>query len=106
MTGEHTYAGIPLWMLIAIVDGEDLDHYEFNDTLAADGYDVNVSAADYYTTLASSTVAYNNSIIVAFMLDGEFLTGDDYPLKLVGEYLLGSQKVKAVTTIELVGLPA
>lgn len=104
-TGEHTYAGIPLWMLIAIVDGEDLDHYEFNDTLAADGYDVNVSAVDYYTTLASSTVAYNNSIIVAFMLDGEFLTGDDYPLRLVGEYLLGSQKVKGVTTIELVGLP-
>jgi len=105
-TGDHTYAGIPLWMLVAIVDGEDLDHYEFNDTLADAGYDVNVSAIDYSALLPISTVAYNNSIILAFMLDGEFLTDDDYPLKLVGEYLFGSQKVKAVVSIELMDLPA
>lgn len=105
-TGEHTYAGIPLWMLVAIVDGEDLDHYEFNESLADEGYNVNISAVDYNTYLPISSVAYNNSIILAFMLDGEFLTDDEYPLKLVGEYLFGSQKVKAVVTIELMDLPA
>ncbi len=105
-TGEHTYAGIPLWMLVAIVDGEDLDHYEFNESLADAGYDVNVSAVDYSTLLPISTVAHNDSVILAFMLDGGFLMDDDYPLKLVGEYLSGSQKVKAVVTIVLVNLPA
>jgi DMSO/TMAO reductase YedYZ molybdopterin-dependent catalytic subunit len=102
---DYAYAGIPLWMLIAIVDGEDTDHYEFNTTLAAAGYSVNISALDYWTELSSSTVAFNNSIILAFMLDGELLTDDDYPLKLTGQWLLGNQKVKAVVKIELVGLP-
>ena len=105
-TGEHAYAGIPLWMLVAIVDGEDSDHYEFNETLADTGYDVKVIASDdYSTTFPISTVEYNNSIIVAFMLDWATLTDDEYPLKLTGEYLSGSQKIKSVVTIELIGLP-
>lgn len=103
---EHTYAGIPLWMLVAIVDGEDLDHYEFNDTLAATEYSVNISSGDYDVNIPISTVAYNGSIILAFMYDGELLIDDEYPLRLVGEYLSKSQSVKAVDTIELIDLPA
>ncbi|MGD9962570.1 MAG: hypothetical protein AB7S97_01520 [Thermoplasmata archaeon] len=103
---EHTYAGIPLWMLVAIVDGEDLDHYEFNESLATSEYNVLVSSGDYDVPLPISTIAYNNSIILAFMYDGELLADDEYPLRLVGEYLSKSQSVKAVDTIELVDLPA
>lgn len=103
---EHTYTGIPLWMIVAIVDGEDLDHYEFNESLAQEEYDVNVSSGDYGAVLPISTVEYNASIVLAFMFDGELLTDDVYPLRLVGEYLLKSQMVKAVDAVTLVGLPA
>ncbi len=104
---DHTYAGIPLWVLIAAVDGEDLYHYEFNDTLAEAGYDVKVIASDdYNTTFSIDDVAYNNSFVVAFMLDWMALIDDEYPLKLTSEYLFGSQKIKSVATIELIGLPA
>jgi len=104
---DHTYAGIPLWVLVAAVDGEDLYHYEFNDTLAEAGYDVNVIATDdYSTTFSIDDVAYNDSFVVAFMLDWTALIDDEYPLKLTSEYLLGSQKIKSVATIELTGLTA
>jgi DMSO/TMAO reductase YedYZ molybdopterin-dependent catalytic subunit len=103
---DHTYAGIPLWVLVAAVDGEDLYHYEFNETLAETGYLVNVSASDgYYKTFSIEDVAYNDSFVVAFMLDWEFLVDDEYPLKLTGEWLTGSQKIKSVAAIELEGLP-
>jgi DMSO/TMAO reductase YedYZ molybdopterin-dependent catalytic subunit len=105
-TGDHTYAGIPLWVLVAAVDGEDLYHYEFNETLADEGYDVKVIASDDYNyTFPISAVEYNNSMVVAFMLDWTALIEDNYPLKLTGEELLGSQKIKSVATIELIGLP-
>lgn len=103
---DHTYAGIPLWVLIAGVDGEDLYHYQFNDTLADAGYEVNVSASDgYYKIFSIADVAYNDSFVVAFMLDWGPLVDDEYPLKLTGEWLTGSQKIKSVAAIELVGLP-
>lgn len=104
-TVEHTYAGIPLWVLVAAVDGEDLYHYEFNTTLAETGYDVKVIADDFDTTIPISTVGLNDSIIVSFMLDWEPLTDDEYPLKLTGEWLSGMEKVKAIVSIELIGLP-
>ena len=105
-TGDHTYAGIPLWVLVAAVDGEDLYHYEFNESLADDGYDVEITASDDFSaTLSSATVEYNNSLVVAFMLDWEPLVDDEYPLKLTSEWLSGTQSVKSVVTIELTGLP-
>jgi hypothetical protein len=103
---DHTYAGIPLWVLVAAVDGEDLYHYEFNDTLAEAGYDVKVAdAGDYNTTFSIDDVAYNNSFGVAFMLDWVSLVDDEYPLRLTSQYLSGMQTIKAVATIELKGLP-
>ncbi len=103
---DHTYAGIPLWVLVAAADGEDLYHYEFNDTLAAEGYDVKVTASDDFSaTFSIADVAYNNSFVVAFMLDWMPLVDDEYPVKLTSEWLTGMQKVKSVVTIELIGLP-
>ncbi|MBN1677582.1 MAG: hypothetical protein JW880_03500 [Candidatus Thermoplasmatota archaeon] len=104
-TGDHCYAGIPLWALISCVDGEDLHHYEFNETLASDGYTVKISASDgYNVTLTSAEIAYNNSLVIAFMLDGEPLPGTMYPLRLVSEWLSGSMKVSMIVSIELVGV--
>ena len=108
-TVEHSYAGIPLWVLIGMVDGGDDGHWLFNDTLAALGYSVNVSAVDFSTVIPIEDIAYNDDLIVALMFDGEYLTDDDYPLKLVGEIdgeeISGMMKVKAIVQIALVDLP-
>jgi DMSO/TMAO reductase YedYZ molybdopterin-dependent catalytic subunit len=106
-TGDHSYAGIPLWVLVGAVDGDDgTGHYVFNTSLAAQGYEVKVVASDgYNVTISSADVALNDTMILAFMLDGAYLAGSEYPLRLVGDTLPGSMKVRAVTTIELVGLP-
>lgn len=105
-TVEYSYAGIPLWVLIGMIDGADDGHWAFNDSLAALGYDVKVSASDGYNrTFAIEDIQYNNSLIVALTLNGSYLTGDEYPLKLTGEDLPSFMRIKAVASIELIGLP-
>jgi len=102
---DHTYAGIPLWMLISCVDGEDLDHYEFNDILAADDYSVKITASDgYSTTLTAAEIEYNSSLVIAFMWDWEPLGEDDAPLMLVSMWLESSQMVSQIISIELIGV--
>jgi hypothetical protein len=80
----------------------------FNDAIAADGYDVKIIAGDgYSSTLDSTYLAENNSYIVACYLNGTplpELTDDGKPLaplKLVGPYLSGGQKVGNIARIEL-----
>jgi len=106
-TGAHSYAGIPLWVLVGVVDGDDgTGHYVFNTTLATQGYSVKIVAGDgYNVTIPVTDVANNDTLILAFMVDDAYLTGTDYPLKLVGDTLPGSMRVKGVVTIELVDLP-
>ena len=105
-TVEYSYAGIPLWVLIGMVDGADDGHWAFNDSLAALGYDVKVSASDGYNrTYSIEDVMYNDTLIVALTLNGEYLTGDEYPLKLTGEDLPSFLRIKAVASIEFVNLP-
>ena len=104
--GDHSYAGIPLWILVGMVDGPESGHWEFNETLADLGYNVTVRGTDDYNkTFSIDAVEYNNSLIVALTHDGEPLTGDEYPLMLVGEDLPGSLRVKSIASIELVDLP-
>ena len=68
------WSGIPLWLLVGMVDDNpDVgpDHYNFNDSLAAQGYSVKVTAGDgYNTTLASADIARNNGYIVANKVNG------------------------------------
>ena len=103
---DHSYAGIPLWVFIGMVDGADDSHWLFNDSLAALGYSVKISAPDGYNkTFSIADVAYNDTMILALTFDGEYLADDYYPMTLVGEELPSSMKVKGVSKIELVDLP-
>lgn len=103
---DHSYAGIPLWVLIGMVDGVDSGHWEFNDSLAVLGYNVTITGTDGYNkTISIGDIEYNDSLIVALTFDGEYLTGDEYPLMLIGEDLPGSLRIKSVASIELVDLP-
>jgi len=108
---NNEWEGIPLWYLMGDVD-DTVTHGTgaFNNTLAAegDGYDVKIIAGDGYSkTLDSTYLAQNNSYIVACYLNGTplpDLTDDEKPfapLKLVGPYLSGGQKIGNIARIEL-----
>ncbi len=114
-TDGAEWSGVPLWLLVAMVDDNPdvgSDHFNFNDTLAAQGYSVKVTAGDgYNTTLASADIARNNGYIVANKLNGTdlpLLTPGgklSWPLHLKGSSVFGGQQVGNITSIELTGMP-
>jgi hypothetical protein len=78
-----TYSGLPLWRLLAYVDGgtapapEQGIHYDdpdFSDALVAQGYNVVLTASDGYSqTVPASVIARDDRFVVAFKKDGAFL---------------------------------
>lgn len=105
---EDVYLGIPLWVLVSIVDGgeDPAGHYEFNISLAVAGYNITIIASDGYNkTFTSADIAGNDSIIVAYKVNGEYLSVDEgFPLKIEGD-ISGSMKVKNISDIVLVDFP-
>jgi DMSO/TMAO reductase YedYZ molybdopterin-dependent catalytic subunit len=109
------WGGVPLWLLVAMVD-DDPDvgpyHFNFNDDLAAQNYEVNVIAGDGWSaTLDSAAIARSDGYIVASTLNGEELplqteSGKPcWPLYLKGSEVFGGQQVGNIVRIELSGLP-
>jgi len=100
----RVWTGIPLWLLIGRIDDENVHEDDsFNDGLVEAGYDVNVIAADGYSiTLDSATIARNDDIIVAYLLDDGPLPEKHWPLRLVGPNLESANWVGGIATIELV----
>ena len=105
----ETYEGLPLWVLVAMIDGGDSPdgHYRFNDDLAAQGYRVKLIARDRYSvTLDSQQIARNNELFLANKKDGLLLQGDMFPLTLAGKGLPFRQyMIKGIAEIQLVNLP-
>ncbi|NLN86922.1 MAG: Ig-like domain-containing protein, partial [Syntrophomonadaceae bacterium] len=89
---DEVWGGVPLWLLVAMVDDDpDVgdDHINFNDELAAAGYEVKVIAGDGWdTVLDSADIARSDAYIVANTLNGEPLplktesNKDSWPLHL------------------------
>ena len=114
-TDNNTWGGVPLWVLVAMVDDNpDVgpDHFNFNDSIAAQGYSVKVTSGDGWdTTLSSQNIARNNSILVVNTLNGTPLPlltpagKRSWPLHLKGDAVFGGQQVGNITKIELTGLP-
>jgi DMSO/TMAO reductase YedYZ molybdopterin-dependent catalytic subunit len=110
---DEFWEGMPLWYLVGMVDDDESDgHWTFNDALAAQGYTINVSASDgWSTSLDSSDIARNDGYIVANKLNGSELplnTSDGkpcWPLHLKGPEVSGGQQVGSIATIKLVGMP-
>ncbi|HQN91678.1 MAG TPA: hypothetical protein PK336_05375, partial [Methanoculleus sp.] len=105
---ERVWTGIPLWYLAAVVDDVATgNHWTLNDTRAAAGYTVRVSAADGFSaTFSSADIARNNSFIVANKMNAAPLTEDSAPLKLVGTGVTsGKQRIGSIASIILEGLP-
>ncbi len=99
MRSRHCYSGIPLWLLVGMVD-DDIRHGEdaFNDELANEGYAVTVIGGDGQSvTFDSKAIAWNYGIILANAADGQPLG----TLKLVGSELEGAQMIEDVVEIHL-----
>lgn len=110
--GDHTWCGVPLWRVAAMVDDPEPEDYSFNEELAAQGYVVKLTSWDgWVTELEISDVAHNdNGYIVANTIDGEELPEEtpsgrpSYPLHLRGEDISPPNNVGGVIKIELVGI--
>lgn len=100
----HKWEGIPLFYLVGRVDDE-VKHGDdsFRDDLAKAGaYNVIITSADgYQVTLDSLRVMRNDNIIVAYLIDGEPLEGEDFPLRLVGSELTKKEMVGGIASVVL-----
>lgn len=83
----NKWSGVPLYLLVGRVD-DDLAHEgpAYNRELAKAGYDVQIVGADgKIVTVSSEAMYYNRNLIVADKMNGEALSEDYWPLRLVGE---------------------
>jgi DMSO/TMAO reductase YedYZ molybdopterin-dependent catalytic subunit len=95
------WTGIPLFYLLGRVDDE-VKHGDdaYRDDLAKAGYTIDITSSDGYTvTLDSSLVTRNDNIIVAYLVDGNPLAGEDFPLRLVGAELTGKEMVGGIASV-------
>ncbi len=111
----NEWGGVPLWFLVGMVD-DDPDvgplHFNFNDDIAAEHYEVNVIGSDGTSiTLDSAAIARNDNYIVANTLNDAPLPPTtpagkpSWPLHLKGSGVLTGQQIGGIARIELSGLP-
>lgn len=111
----NVWGGVPLWLLAAMVDDNPdtgNKHFNFNNELAAQDYEIKVIAGDgWSTTLSSKDIAGSGAYIIANTLNGKSLplktdSGKGcWPLHLKGAAIAGGQQVGNIARIELSGLP-
>lgn len=102
-TAGNEWMGIPLWLLLGRVDDEN-SHGDnaFNDELATSGYQVEVvSKSGKSIKLFSQDIARNNGILIVYLLNGNPLTDDDFPLRLVGDDVNSENEITQIESIIL-----
>ena len=99
----RTWTGIPLWVLVGLIDGKTkVDAGSFDKNLAASGYQVQVTGADGTSvTLDSAKIAMSNDYMVANAMEGNPLGDNEFPLRLVGAGPTGAQMVNGIKEIRL-----
>ena len=104
----NLWFGIPLWYLVGFIEGpaNTTDRMEFNDTLANEGYTVNViNGMGTIQSFNSTYVAHNDNIIVAEELNGAPLPAPYWPLRICGSGLTGSEMLVNVVEIQMTNVP-
>ncbi len=97
------WTGVPLWLVVGSVDDRRTHGAgAFNVKLAAKGYRVELIAANGVTTfLSSRDLLKHKNWILAGQMDGESLTPDYFPLRLVGPGLTDDQSIGRITEVRL-----
>jgi PKD repeat protein len=111
----NVWGGVPLWLLVAMVDDDpDVgpDHFNLNDDLAAQHYEVKVIGSDGWSAVFdSANIARSGNYLVVNTLNDEPLPMQtdagklSWPLFLKGASVLGGQQVGGIARIELNNLP-
>lgn len=104
-TRTHSYAGIPLWTIISIIDGEleNSTSYTFNESLALTGYDIIlINSNEEIITLNSTFVSHNDNILLAVKKNSLFLPLNEAPLRLVGTALNEIQMIGKIVEIWII----
>jgi hypothetical protein len=105
----HTYAGLPLWTLVAWIDQyapAGHSNATYNDDLSANNYTIYLfNGAGQNASLISSLAGHNDGIILAFRVDGVRLSAPDWPLKLVGADVPLASQLGNIVRIQLANLP-
>jgi hypothetical protein len=104
---NNAWFGMPLWYLVGWMEGPvGANRMEFNDTLANEGYTVNViNGQGFIQSFNSTFVAHNDNIIVAAELNGASLPAPYWPLRLCGSALTGSEMLVNIVEIQMTNVP-
>ena len=103
----NVWFGMPLWYLVGFMEGPvGADRMYFNETLADEGYTVNViNGMGTIQSFNSTYVANNDNIIVAEELNGAPLPAPYWPLRICGPALTGSEMLVNVVEIQMTNVP-
>ncbi|MBP7109953.1 MAG: hypothetical protein KBB09_00070 [Firmicutes bacterium] len=102
---DGTYAGVPLWTLVSVVDNVEPEnsHYTYDRALAASGYTVRVTSKDgTYVDFDSKDLIFESGVFVAFTKDGKLIGEEDGPLVLTGPR--SPRTLRNVVSIKLIGV--
>jgi hypothetical protein len=104
--GGDKWSGMPLWLLCGFVDDAN-SHVgkSYNETLAAEGYDIVITDDDGNSVTIDSrlTIKSSNYIIANEMNDLLINPADgNWPLKLTGENITEADSIGNITEIKLV----
>jgi DMSO/TMAO reductase YedYZ molybdopterin-dependent catalytic subunit len=100
----NEWSGVPLYLLAGRVDDANVhEDRAYNDDYAVAGYDLEIFTADgYNATIPSSQSNFNEDLIIAMLMNNEFLVEDQFPLRLVGDDLEEIQMVSQIAQIVIV----
>jgi len=99
-TQNQVWRGIPLKCLIGLVD--DDDPTTFNVGLATAGYNVEVKALDGFSRTFASADILAADWIISYLVNGDELPENQWPIRLVGQGLSKGQMVSMVASITII----
>jgi hypothetical protein len=103
----NVWEGMPLWFLAGrIDDGRKHGKNGYNESLADQGYEIEVISANRSVKFNSRETKLNDNIIVACYMGGARLRDETAPLALVGSGVDEAHRLDRITSIKLIFAPA
>ncbi|MFO7730322.1 MAG: hypothetical protein R6V86_06115 [Spirochaetia bacterium] len=94
--GVNEYQGMPLRLVVAMVDGEDVEHpWLFDEEAWKEGYDITLTASDGYAVTFSTKELESDALYLADKKNGELVSP-----RIVGDVFTKLQ-IKDLVAIEL-----
>ena len=96
----HVWTGMPLWYLVGWVDNNTT--MDYSDALADQGYDIHIANSNGDIVMFTSQfVKRNDNLIIAYQVDGQSLSGAQWPLALVGSSVDQQHQISGIIKIRL-----